>query len=139
MGFQMTVMLATLIELEAIQEELPVFPSAKEVIFNLLTSSDLQLPHLTVRFWPRIKSPLFLVYFLITTMLLCMCLLVTCHTMFLNHIKPYEARNFSNYHTQVCLKVNHYQKFPDGRIRYMDGRPSDALKLQSDIITDQNI
>ena len=27
----MTVMLATLIELEAIQEELPVFPSAKEV------------------------------------------------------------------------------------------------------------
>ena len=44
----MTVMLATLIELEAIQEELPVFPSAKEVTFNLLTSSDLHLPHLTL-------------------------------------------------------------------------------------------
>ena len=46
----MTVMLATLIELEAIQEELPVFPSAKEVKSNLfdpswplVTSSDLKL------------------------------------------------------------------------------------------------
>ena len=39
----MTVMLATLIELEAIQEELPVFPSAKEVKF-LLTFGDLLSP-----------------------------------------------------------------------------------------------
>ena len=38
----MTVMLATLIELEAIQEELPVFPSAKEVKYNHLTSYDLR-------------------------------------------------------------------------------------------------
>ena len=37
----MTVMLATLIELEAIQEELPVFPSAKEVYF-LMTFGDLK-------------------------------------------------------------------------------------------------
>ena len=40
----MTVMLATLIELEAIQEELPVFPSAKEVTSNLLTPTDLHWP-----------------------------------------------------------------------------------------------
>ena len=42
MGFQMTVMLATLIELEAIQEELPVFPSAKEVKF--------------LKWWPLVTS-----------------------------------------------------------------------------------
>ena len=36
----MTVMLATLIELEAIQEELPVFPSAKEVCFFIQMSPD---------------------------------------------------------------------------------------------------
>ena len=40
MGFQMTVMLATLIELEAIQEELPVFPSAKEVKFFISMTFD---------------------------------------------------------------------------------------------------
>ena len=40
----MTVMLATLIELEAIQEELPVFPSAKEVTSNFLTTTDLLWP-----------------------------------------------------------------------------------------------
>ena len=43
----MTVMLATLIELEAIQEELPVFPSAKEVTSNLLTPTELQWPSVT--------------------------------------------------------------------------------------------
>ena len=43
----MTVMLATLIELEAIQEELPVFPSAKEVPCHLLTLTDLQWPSVT--------------------------------------------------------------------------------------------
>ena len=70
MGLQITVLLTMVIFVEVLQTNIPVFGFLD-------------------------KTPVILVYFIVTILLLCFCLLLTTFTLFLHHINEYESKNFS--------------------------------------------
>ena len=69
MGLQITVMLTVVIYIDVIQNSIPVYDTVS-------------------------NSPLLLTNFIISTCLLTLCLIVSTHTLFLEHVKPFEYGNF---------------------------------------------
>ena len=66
MGLQITVLLTMVIYVEVLQNNIPVFDSYG-------------------------NTPLMLIYFIVTIVTICVCLLVSTHTLFLYHVNSYEA------------------------------------------------
>ena len=68
MGLQITVMLTVVTYLDVIQDSVPVFNS---------------------------QAPLMLQYFCVNIIFLTGDMLLTTYTLFLNHVRPFECKNFS--------------------------------------------
>ena len=78
MGLQITVLLTMVIYVEILQNNIPVFDSYG-------------------------NTPLMLVYFIVTICVICFCLLVSTHTLFLYHVNSYESINFSKTEAKISL------------------------------------
>ena len=80
MGLQITVLLADIIYVEVLQTTVPVFDSLG-------------------------NSPLILTFFVASIVMLCICLLITTHTLFLYHCAEYEAINFSRTEARFRTRI----------------------------------
>ena len=80
MGLQITVLLADVIYVDILQSTVPVFDSYG-------------------------NTPLILNFFIVSIILLCICLLISAHTLFLHHCPEYEARNFSRTEARVSRGI----------------------------------
>ena len=78
MGLQITVLLTMVIYVEVLQSNIPVFDSYG-------------------------NTPLMLTYFIVTICVICICLLVSTHTLFLYHVNSYESKNFSKSEAKISL------------------------------------
>ena len=78
MGLQITVLLTMVIYVEILQNNIPVFDSYG-------------------------NTPLMLIYFIVTIIVICVCLLVSTHTLFLYHVNSYESKNFSRTEAKLSL------------------------------------
>ena len=76
MGVQITLLLAEIIYVDIMQSIVPIYDSYGQ-------------------------TPLILMFFAASITLLCICLLLTTHTLFLYHITDYEAGNFSETEAKV--------------------------------------
>ena len=80
MGLQITVLLADVIYVDILQSTVPIFDSLG-------------------------NTPLILMFFVVSITLLCICLLLTTHTLFLYHCPEYEARNFSRTEARISRAI----------------------------------
>ena len=80
MGLQITVLLADVIYVDILQSTVPVFDSYG-------------------------NTPLILNFFIVSIILLCVCLLISTHTLFLYHCPEYEARNFSRTEAKISRGI----------------------------------
>ena len=80
MGLQITVLLADVIYVDILQSTVPIFDSLG-------------------------NTPLILMFFAVSITLLCICLLLTTHTLFLYHCPEYEARNFSRTEARISRGI----------------------------------
>ena len=80
MGLQITVLLTMIIYVENLQTKIPVFDS-----------------------YPN--TPMILVYFIITILMICFCLLLTSFTLFLYHVNEYESKNFSRMEAKCSIVI----------------------------------
>ena len=78
MGLQITVLLTMVIYVEVLQTNIPVFDAFE-------------------------NTPLILSYFIVTILVICFCLLVSTHTLFLYHVNEYESKNFSKTEAKISL------------------------------------
>ena len=78
MGLQITVLLTMVIYVEVLQTNIPVFDAIG-------------------------STPLMLSYFIVTILVICFCLLVSTHTLFLYHVNEYESKNFSKTEAKISL------------------------------------
>ena len=78
MGLQITVLLTMVIYVEVLQNNIPVFDSYG-------------------------NTPLMLTYFIVTIIVICVCLLVSTYTLFLYHVNSYESKNFSRTEANLSL------------------------------------
>ena len=76
MSFQVTILLADIIYVEIVRSTVPIFDSL-------------------------VQTPLLMSFVAISITLLCFCLLLTTHTLYLYHCPEYEARNFSKSEARV--------------------------------------
>ena len=76
MGVQITLLLAEIIYVEMMQSIVPIYDGYRQ-------------------------TPLILLFFAASITLLCICLLLTTHTLFLYHVTDYEAGNFSETEARV--------------------------------------
>ena len=76
MGVQITLLLAEIIYVDIMQSIVPIYDSYGQ-------------------------TPLILMFFAASITLLCICLLLTTHTLFLYNVNDYEARNFSKTEAKV--------------------------------------
>ena len=80
MGLQITVLLADIIYVDFLQSTVPVFDSYG-------------------------NTPLILNFSIVSIILLCICLLISTHTLFLYHCPEYEARNFSRSEARISRGI----------------------------------
>ena len=80
MGLQITVLLADVIYVDILQSTVPVFDSYG-------------------------NTPLILNFFIVSIILLCICLLISTHTLFLYLCPEYEARNFSRTEARISRGI----------------------------------
>ena len=80
MGLQITVLLTMIIYVEVLQTNIPVFDSYS-------------------------NTPMILVYFIITILMICFCLLLTSLTLFLYHVNEYESKNFSRMEAKCSIVI----------------------------------
>ena len=80
MGLQITVLLVDVIYVDILQSTVPIFDSLG-------------------------NTPLILMFFAVSITLLCICLLLTTHTLFLYHCPEYEARNFSRTEARISRGI----------------------------------
>ena len=80
MGLQITVLLADVIYVDILQSTVPVFDSYG-------------------------NTPLILNFFIVSIILLCICLLISTHTLFLYHCPEYEARNFDKTEARISRGI----------------------------------
>ena len=76
MGLQITILLADVIYVDILQSTVPIFDSLG-------------------------NSPLLLTFTVASITMLCICLLISAHTLFLYHCSEYEARNFSRTEARI--------------------------------------
>ena len=95
MGLQITVLLADVIYVDILQSTVPIFDSLG-------------------------NTPLILMFFVVSITLLCICLLLTTHTLFLYHCPEYEARNFSRTEARISRAIAkvRFQIYQSFRQRY---------------------
>ena len=80
MGLQITVLLTMVIYVEILQSNIPVFDTYG-------------------------NSPLILIYYIVTIMMICFCLLLSTHTLFVYHVNEYESKNFSRTEAKISLGI----------------------------------
>ena len=80
MGLQITVLLTMIIYVQVLQTNIPVFDSYA-------------------------NTPMILVYFIITILMICFCLLLTSLTLFLYHVNEYESKNFSRMEAKLSIVI----------------------------------
>ena len=80
MGLQITILLADIVYVDVLQSTVPIFDSYG-------------------------NTPLMLEFFVVSIMLLCMCLLVSTYTLFLYHCAEYEAINFSRTEARISRGI----------------------------------
>ena len=78
MGLQITVLLTMIIYVQVLQTTIPVFDSYS-------------------------NTPMILMYFIITILMICFCLLLTTFTLFLYHVNEYESKNFSRMEAKCSI------------------------------------
>ena len=83
MGLQITVLLADVIYVDILQSTVPVFDSYG-------------------------NTPLILNFFIVSILLLCICLLISTHTLFLYLCPEYEARNFSRTEARISRGIANF-------------------------------
>ena len=80
MGLQITVLLTMVIYVDILQSTVPVFDGFGQ-------------------------APLLLDYFIVTIIMLCVCLLVSTHTLFLYHASEYESHNFTQTEARISRNL----------------------------------
>ena len=86
MSFQVTILLADIIYVEIVRSTVPIFDSL-------------------------VQTPLLMSFVAISITLLCFCLLLTTHTLYLYHCPEYEARNFSKSEARVSRDLANVSLF----------------------------
>ena len=86
MGLQITILLTMVIYIDLLQDNMPVFDHYG-------------------------NSPLLLNYFIVTIFAICLCLLVSTHTLFLYHIPEYEAGNFTAQEAKTSISLAKFFNF----------------------------
>ena len=91
MGLQITVLLADVIYVDILQTTVPVFDSfgSSPLILRMVLKSV----HGDIYRRIRLKTPKS--FFIVSIVLLCVCLMVSTYTLFIYHCAIYECKNFS--------------------------------------------
>lgn len=116
MGLQITVLLTMVIYVEVLQTNIPVFDTMG-------------------------NTPLILSYFIVTILVICFCLLVSTHTLFLYHVNEYESKNFSKSEAKVslafatfcnCINCNIWTIDPPDVVKEIANHPTDDIHKDYD-------
>ena len=92
MGLQITVLLADIIYVEVLQSTVPVFDSLGT--FDLFFVFSTKNPFAIYQTYQG-NSPLILTFFIVSIVLLCGCLLITTHTLFLYHCSAKDFKTIA--------------------------------------------
>ena len=116
MGLQITVLLTMVIFVEVLQTNIPVFGFLD-------------------------KTPVILIYFIVTILLLCFCLLLTTFTLFLHHINEYDSKNFSKTEAKISVFIARLLNLlccriwviePPGIVTKIASHPTDDIHVEFD-------
>ena len=91
MGLQITVLLADVIYVDILQTTVPVFDSFGSS--PLILRTVLKSLHRDINRRKRLKT--LKSFFIVSIVLLCVCLMVSTYTLFIYHCAIYECKNFS--------------------------------------------
>ena len=95
MGLQITVLLTMVIYVEILQSNIPVFDTYG-------------------------NTPLILIYYIVTIMMICFSLLLSTHTLFVYHVNEYESKNFSKTEAKISVGLAKVINFMYGRVWEID-------------------
>ena len=66
------------------------------------------------------NTPMILTYFIVIILVICFCLLVSTHTLFLYHVNEYESKNFSRTEARISLAFASFCNFINCNIWTID-------------------
>ena len=66
------------------------------------------------------NSPLILIYYIVTIMMICFSLLLSTRTLFVYHVNEYESKNFSKTEAKISVGLAKVINFMYGRVWEID-------------------